>query len=86
MKKGDQILVRAYTDIFDSAELRVVPLGRQVLFHAAKLRAKMPSLRTPDALHAATAIASSCGAFLTNDTGFKKISGLGVIILSDSIE
>lgn len=82
LKKGDQLLVQAYTQIFNSAELRMAPLGRQVLRQAAKYRAEIPGLRTPDALHAATAVVSSCGAFLTNDIGFRRIAGIEVMLLS----
>jgi len=86
LKKGDQLLVQAYSQIFNSADLRLVPLGRQILWNAAKLRADIPVLRTADAIHAATAFLSGCGAFLTNDVGFRRVSGLEVVILDDSIE
>ena len=79
-------MVQAYSQIFNSADLRLVPVGRQVLWNAAKLRTEIPGLRTPDAIHAATAVLSGCGAFLTNDAGFKKIPGLEAIILGDSFE
>ncbi|MGA2060879.1 MAG: PIN domain-containing protein [Thermoguttaceae bacterium] len=85
IKKGDQLLVQAYSQIFNSSDLNFVPIERRILLHAAKLRAETPALRTPDALHAATAIESGCGAFLTNDAGFKKIPGLEAIIIGDSI-
>jgi predicted nucleic acid-binding protein len=48
---------------------------------AAWLRADY-NLRTPDALHVATAIESGCEAFLTNDLKLARITEIRVIILS----
>ena len=58
--------------------LRIADLG-------AHLRAEY-NLRTPDAIQAATAL--SCGAtgFVTNDTGFRRVTGLDVIVLDDLSE
>lgn len=39
--------------------------------------------RSTDALHAATAIAMDCDAFLTNDTDFRRIQDLNVLVLDD---
>jgi predicted nucleic acid-binding protein len=50
---------------------------------AAHLRAL--GLRTPDALHAATALASGCILFLTNDPVFKRVTGLSVVVLSEVV-
>jgi predicted nucleic acid-binding protein len=86
MKKGDQLMVQAYSQIFNSTDLDIVPIGRQIILHAAKLRAEIAALRTPDALHAATAKMLGCDVFLTNDNGFKRISGLDVIVLNDAIK
>jgi predicted nucleic acid-binding protein len=84
-RNSDQKLVQAYMHIFNSAELRVVPLNRAILFEAAKLRAEISGLRTPDAIHTATALASGCNAFLTNDNGFRRISKLDVVLLNDYV-
>jgi predicted nucleic acid-binding protein len=47
---------------------------------AARLRSL--GLKTPDALHAATALSAACTAFLTNDAVFNRVPGLPVIVLS----
>jgi predicted nucleic acid-binding protein len=41
------------------------------------------SLRTPDALHAATGGSCGCTLFFTNDVGFRRVPGLPVVILDD---
>src|SRR5947208_2106680 len=48
-------------------------------------RAAPPRLRTPDALHAATARLSSCALFLTNDRGFRQVPGLPLAVLDDAL-
>lgn len=50
---------------------------------AADLRARY-NIRTPDALHAATAIHLGCAAFLTNNgSDFRRVSELNVLVLSE---
>lgn len=46
--------------------LVVVPVSREVLIEAAKLRAHV-RLKLPDAIHGATALQGGCASFLTND-------------------
>lgn len=47
------------------------PVSREVLVTAARLRAESPALRTPDAIHTATAILAKSSVFLTGDRGIK---------------
>jgi predicted nucleic acid-binding protein len=51
----------------------------------AHLRAEY-NLRTPDAIQAATAL--SCGAtgFVSNDAGFRRVTGLDIMVLDDLLE
>jgi predicted nucleic acid-binding protein len=55
-----------------------------VLRDAAQLRADT-SLKTPDAIHAATALAQGCVQFITNDPAFRRITGLNVVVVSELI-
>lgn len=64
-----------------SSTLQVVPITREVLVTAARLRAEQ-GLKLPDAIHAATAQLTNCQQFLTNDTRFKNLPGLPVLLLS----
>jgi predicted nucleic acid-binding protein len=82
-KKGDARLVSAYDQLFQSPDLRLVPVSQPILREAARLRAVVSSLRTPDALHAATAMLGACNAFLANDREFQRVPGLSALILDD---
>ncbi|MDX2033497.1 MAG: type II toxin-antitoxin system VapC family toxin [Blastocatellia bacterium] len=49
---------------------------------AAQLRAKH-NLRLPDALQIAAAIQNDCDAFLTNDTGLKRVRELRILVIDE---
>lgn len=67
-RTGDMGLVMAYERLLDTL-VETLPLGRQELFMAARLRANTPKLRTPDSLHLATAILADADVFVTGDGG-----------------
>ena len=67
-RAGNDELVAAYERLLDTI-VEPIPLGRQELFLAAKLRAMTPKLCTPDALHLATAMLVSADIFVSGDTG-----------------
>jgi predicted nucleic acid-binding protein len=50
----------------------------------ARLRAAH-NLKTPDAIQAATALASQATGYVSNDASFKRVPGLEVVILEDLI-
>jgi predicted nucleic acid-binding protein len=65
IKRGDPVLQRAYTDLF---ELFVtLPMPEAVYLQAAQLRACF-GLKTPDALHLSCAQHHRCDALWTNDS------------------
>jgi predicted nucleic acid-binding protein len=51
----------------------------------AQLRAEY-NLRTPNAIQAATALRYGATGFVSNDAGFRKVTGLDVIVLDDLLE
>lgn len=53
--------------------LKIVPLTAEISTVAAQLRA-IHGLRTPDAIHAATALESKTKGIITNDKDFQKIA------------
>jgi predicted nucleic acid-binding protein len=59
-----------------------IPITRQTLLTAAELRATT-NLKTPDSIHAATALAQHCALFVTNDPAFRRVTGLNVAVLSE---
>jgi len=68
--------------LFESAELQLSPVEFRIIEHATRIRAAT-GLKTPDAIHAATALASAAALFLTNDSGFRRIPELPVAVLSE---
>lgn len=52
--------------------LKVIPLSTEISTTAARLRA-VHGFRTPDAIHAATALESGAMGFITNDKAFLKM-------------
>ena len=83
IKHGDEAIAQNYNDILLSspniATLPLTPVTAQV---AAELRAEH-GLKTPDAIHAATAIYEKADAFLTNDRDFSALDGIEVLKLRD---
>lgn len=82
LRNGDRFLVNAYEQLLLSEAMQLIPISQSILRQAANLRATT-SLKTPDAIHAATALSVSCNQFITNDKGFRNIPGLPVVILSE---
>lgn len=74
--------MNAYEELLLSGGMRLIPISQFILRQAANLRATT-SLKTPDAIHAATALSVSCNQFLTNDKGFRNVANLPVVILSE---
>lgn len=83
LRRADTTLESQYETLFQGDGIRLVPIARPILREAARLRATIPALRTPDALHAATALQSGCAMFLSNDSGFRRVPDLPLVVLSD---
>jgi predicted nucleic acid-binding protein len=83
LKKGDSALETDYENFFVCPRIRLLPMTPSILRAGASLRATLSSLRTPDAIHAATARSCGCTLVLTNDVAFRRIPGLSVVILDD---
>lgn len=81
LRNGNNLLVDTYEQLL-SSQISLVPISQTILKHAAQLRATT-NLRTPDAIHAATALSQGCTLFITNDTGFRNVPNLSVVILSE---
>jgi predicted nucleic acid-binding protein len=81
LKTNNTILITAYEQ-FLTTRIRLFPIREATLRSSAQLRATH-NLKTPDAIHAATALSAGCTLFLTNDTGLRSVAGLSVVILKD---
>jgi predicted nucleic acid-binding protein len=82
LKSGNAALVTAYEQLFQQPHTRLLPITHPILREAAQLRATT-RLKTPDALHAATAQQAACALFVTNDAGFRGVARLPLVILDD---
>ena len=56
IKQNNQTLISAYDTLLTKTEIKLQPINLEVLRESANLRATQ-NLKTPDAIHAATAIA-----------------------------
>jgi len=82
LREGNEEIEMQYRELFSSNAVRLLDASYQVFEDAARLRAST-GLKTPDALHAATALRAGCALFITNDTDFRRVEGLPVVVLSD---
>lgn len=82
IKNGTIALVQTYERALSGTDLRLLPITQPILRRAAQLRATT-KLKTPDALHAATAQDAGCALFVTNDVGFRVVAGLPLVVLDD---
>lgn len=82
LKSGDHDLATDYEQLLTATEVKLLPVTLDTLKEAAKLRAQT-NLKTPDAIHAATALASGCVQFITNDAAFRRVPRLPVVVLKE---
>jgi predicted nucleic acid-binding protein len=80
MREGNASLEKLFRSFLSAREVTLVPATLSLWEHAARLRGL--GLKTPDALYAATSLASGCAMFITNDAGLQRVPSLPVILLS----
>ena len=81
LRKKDGELEATYRQMLSGAtEIRILPIERDILEQAVQLRADL-GIKTPDAIHAATAQAAGCDVILTNDDDFVGLDHPSVILL-----
>lgn len=85
LKIKNNRLITAYQSILSTTKLKMLPITQPILREAANLRAKT-KLKTPDAIHIATALNLNCDLFLTNDLGLKNIANFSTIVLKELVE
>lgn len=82
IRNGDQKLIDAYEQLLNRQDMHLIPIDQDVLREAARLRAAT-SLKTPDAIHAATSVLMNCESLITNDAAFGRVPGLPVQLLNE---
>ena len=85
LREGNTRLEMLFRSILEAAEVRLIPATLALWEQAARLRAET-NLSTPDALHAATALQEGCTLFVTNDSAFRRVPGLPLVVLNDLLE
>ncbi len=84
VKLADIELETAFRNFLNAREMLLTPISRAVLEETIRLRAAF-GLKTPDAIHAATALLSHCALFITNDGAFRRVPDLPVVVLHELI-
>lgn len=66
--------------IEESGAFELIPTTRETYIRASLLRAQL-GLKTPDAIHVASAVECRCTAFLTNDKPLKAPMGMDILCM-----
>lgn len=83
LKKGSQdVADEIELSLLHFPHLRLAPVTRAVLIRAAGIRARY-GLRTPDAIMLATAVESGATLAVTNDSAWRKVDEIEVLLLRD---
>ena len=83
IRNHDEGLAHEYQDILlNAANITTVPVTPITAQVAAELRAES-RLKTPDAIHLATALNHQASSFLTNDRDFPSATGVRILKLRE---
>lgn len=82
IKQSDSRLIKAYNSMLLAGYIDLIPINQSILTEGARLRG-ITNLKTPDAIHLATALSEKCDIFLTNDLGFRKVTDVSILILDE---
>ena len=83
LRQGDEALAEEYRRLLATfPHLSVVPIDTEVATVAARLRGRY-GIRTPDALHLATAVVSGADAFITADVRLFRVTEVEVMGLRE---
>ena len=82
LRDGNRALEGLFRSLLDSNEVRLVPATLALWELAAAIRAAT-RLKTPDSLHAAAVLHAGCNLFITNDSDFRRVLDLPVVVLKD---
>jgi predicted nucleic acid-binding protein len=84
LRDSNQALIDDYEKLLTATSINMQPITASILRGAARIRATT-RLKTPDAIHAATALSVGCVQFITNDGDYRKLSSLPVVLLKELI-
>ncbi|MEW6088327.1 MAG: type II toxin-antitoxin system VapC family toxin [bacterium] len=81
-KEGNDLIDRYEILLSNFPHLTILPVDRSVLRKAAELRARY-HIKSPDAIHLASAINSESEIFIGNDRNLSKVDDVDVIFLDE---
>jgi predicted nucleic acid-binding protein len=84
LKTKNRPLTQLYEELLRN-DIQIIAIDKTILSAAAEIRATT-HLKTPDAIHIATALNIGCNLFLTDDAGLRNVLGLTVVVLKDVLE
>jgi predicted nucleic acid-binding protein len=73
LRDQDFNLIVGYNNLLsggNSGEIHTIPVSREILGRAARIRNRKQSIKLPDAIHIATAEHTGCSYIFTGDKGF----------------
>jgi predicted nucleic acid-binding protein len=83
VKRGEEDMIAGTIELMTQSGLvSLAPADTDVCIQAGFLRGEL-GMKTPDALHVATAVYQGCDIFLTNDAGIRVPSSMKRLLLSD---
>jgi len=86
LKVGDATTATLFRTVLKhTPDEQMLPITQSVLEAAANLRATL-GLKTPDAIHVATALLNNSMLFVTNDSTFRRVTDLNVTLLNEHIK
>lgn len=85
LRLNDANLIADYKRVLFRYGIDLIPVSQPILLDAARLRADHRRLKTPDSIHAATALIEQPQAFVTSDRDFAPITSLPALMLDDLI-
>lgn len=81
-KKNDALISQYQNYLKNGNTLLLEPISRQILIESSTLRANS-RIKTPDAIHLATADLTGCSLFFTNDQPLAAQAMMDSLLLSD---
>ena len=80
LRQSNQTLLAQYNSLFASSEVQLIEIDVQVIDKATELRA-IHYLKTPDAIHLASAIIAGATSFMTGDKDLAKVTQIHVEVV-----
>jgi uncharacterized protein len=81
VRTGNTALANEFEDFFRLQVVHLGSLNRAVLDRTIEIRATFPKIKTPDAIHLASAVESACDVVLTNDPDMMPFTGIKVELI-----